>query len=215
MGQKINPVLARLTTTRGWDASWFARGRELPRFIAGDYAIRKYISKEYKEADIDRIKIERMPGKVSVLILCGRPGTIIGRAGDSIDKLKKELAAIVPGRYDVTVREVRAPELSARIMAKNVCDMLEKRSTYRRAGKMTLEKIMQKGARGAKIRIAGRLGGADISRAEVFKDGDVPLQTLRADIDYAHAEAWTPYGILGVKVWINRGEQFAESQTNQ
>ena len=211
MGQKIHPNIFRLKNGQPWKANWFARKKDMAIYIQSDYTIRKFLTKKFKDAELDKVVIERLGKKIIIYIHTGKPGIIIGRSGENIEKLKNELEKKFATLFEIHTKEIRTSEFSAAIQARNICNMLERRITFRRAGKGIVEKIMQKGARGVKVRIAGRLGGADIARAEVFKDGDIPLSTIRADIDYAHDEAITTFGILGVKVWINKGEFVKET----
>jgi small subunit ribosomal protein S3 len=206
MGQKIHPYLLRFKNTTPWHAEWFESKNNFAKTLILTRRIRSYLWKKYRHAELDKINIGKNGQKFIITLHSGKPGIIIGRSGQNIEVIVADLKKKFNISAEVHVQEVRRPELSAAIGARNVCEMLEKRITFRRAGKGMVEKIMQKGAKGVKIRIAGRLGGADIARSEVFHDGDIPLSTIRADIDYAHDEAATTYGVLGIKVWIHRSK---------
>lgn len=207
MGHKVNPISFRLQVNKNWKSRWFSKDN-YAKFLHEDLKIRKFILDNLgARAGISRVEIERDANLVTIIIHTSRPGVIIGRGGAGAVELKKNLTKLVESKVkDVRIEEIRVPELDAQIMADNVSTQLEKRIAYKRAAKQTMEKIMKSGAKGAKIMIGGRLNGADISRSQFFSEGKIPLATLRADIDYGTARAWTTYGILGVKVWIYRGE---------
>ena len=206
MGQKVHPFIQRVGFIKTWQSQWFAKKNEFPRFIEEDYRIRKFIKDNYKQAAISKIIIERVTDKVRVIIYTARPGVIIGRHGADIKRLIDELGNIVGKEVVVERREIEKPELEAQLVAENIAFQIQKRVAYRRAVKRAIEQAMAGGAEGIKITVSGRLAGAEISRAETYKEGKVPLQTLRADIDYGFAESLTTYGLIGVKVWIYKGD---------
>ena len=206
MGQKINPVGLRLQVNRTWDSRWFADGDEYGRLLHEDLAIRDYIRKHASQAGISRVVIERPHKKCRVTIHAARPGVIIGKKGADIEELRKKLAKLTPSELHLNIVEVRKPEIDAALVAENVAQQLERRVSFRRAMKRAVQNAMRMGALGIRLNVSGRLGGAEIARTEWYREGRVPLHTLRADIDYAKVEATTPYGIIGVKVWIFKGE---------
>jgi len=208
LGQKIHPNGFRVGITRDWHATWFAgRGSEYAKLVSEDIEIRKSISTMYKDAGISKVDIERDSNEVSVTIHTARPGIVIGRGGQRVDELRKELDSMTGTRRTrLNVREVKQSELDAYLVARNVADQLERRIAFRRAMRQAVTRTMQAGAEGIKIISSGRLAGADIARTEKAMEGRVPLHTLRADIDYGLAEAATEYGVIGVKVWICKGE---------
>jgi small subunit ribosomal protein S3 len=207
MGHKVNPISFRLQINKNWKSRWFAEA-DYAKFLHEDLKIRKYIDKNLgARAGVARVDIERNANMVTVIIHTSRPGVIIGRGGSGAVDLKKNLTKLVTSRIkDINIEEIRVPELNAQIMADSIAGQLEKRIAFKRAAKQTMDKIMKSGAKGAKIMIGGRLNGADISRSQFFSEGKIPLATLKADIDYATSRALTTYGILGVKVWIYKGE---------
>jgi small subunit ribosomal protein S3 len=214
MGHKVNPISFRLQIKKDWKSRWFSKA-DYSKYLHEDIKIREYIVKNLGgRAGVARVDIERNANMVTVIIYTSRPGVIIGRGGAGAVDLKKNLTKLVASRIkDINIEEVRNPELNAQIMADSVCQQLEKRIAYKRAAKSVIDKIMRAGAKGAKVMIGGRLNGADISRSQFFVEGKIPLATLRADIDYATGRAWTTYGILGVKVWIYKGEIKEENKT--
>lgn len=216
MGQKINPISFRLQVNKNWKSRWFA-GSDYAKFLHEDIAIRKHIADKLgAKAGISKIEIERNANMVNVIIFTSRPGVIIGRGGAGVTDLKAALSKLVSSKIkDIAIEEIRDAELNAKIMADSVATQLEKRIAYKRAANQALDKIMNAGAKGAKIMIAGRLNGADIARRQFFAKGKIPLATIKADIDYAPAEAKTTYGILGIKVWINKGEVVSEKPQNK
>lgn len=206
MGQKVNPVGFRVGVYRDWDASWFARDSYGKKALE-DIHIRKYLDSVLEKAEVARIKIEKAGETVKVVIYSARPGVVIGRKGQEIDTLRKELSNITGSpSVEISVQEVSKPELDARIVARSIADRLEKRENFKKAMKRAAATAIKAGAKGVKICCSGRLGGAEIARSEWTRVGSIPLHTLRSDIDYALAEAKTKYGIIGVKVWICRGE---------
>lgn len=220
MGRKVHPKAFRLGVIRPWDASWFAKKpQDFSRLLREDVQIRAFLMKELKDALIDRVEIERSRQKVSIQIHAGKPGIVIGRAGAGIEELSKKLKtqffrgqSVKPA---INVKEVKKISLSARIVALQIAQDIEKRMPFRRSMKQALERVMKAGAKGIKVSIGGRLNGADIARTERLAQGSTPLHNLRSDIDYAHVEAWTTYGIIGVKVWINRGEVFETVESSE
>lgn len=206
MGQKVNPFLLRIGFIRTWHSRWFAKPKDYPRFIEEDYRIRELIKGRFKQAAISRIIIERLTERVKIRILTARPGIIIGRHGADIERLREDLNAMIKKEVSIDIEEVKNPACDAQLVAENVALQLEKRIAYRRAVKRAIQQSMSAGAEGIKISCAGRLGGAEMSRAETFKQGKIPLSTLRADIDYGFAESFTTYGIIGIKTWIYKGD---------
>ncbi len=207
MGQKVNPVGFRLGVYRDWDASWFARGQRYGVMLMQDFKIRKYLSSTLDQIDVAKVRIEKTGDSVRVMIFSARPGRLIGKKGKEIDTLRKDLADLIGiNGVEVSVQEVKQPELDATLVAHSISSQLEGRASFKKAMKRAAATTMKGRAKGIKICISGRLGGAEIARSEWLRVGSVPLHTLRADVDYALAEAKTKYGIIGVKVWICRGE---------
>lgn len=206
MGQKINPIGFRLGINRTWDSRWFAEGREYGQLLQEDLTIRKYLKKELKQSGISKITIERPHRKCRVTIHTARPGVVIGKKGSDIEKLRRKLMEMTSSEVHLNIVEVRKPEIDANLVAENIAQQLERRVAFRRALKRSVQSAMRLGAEGIRINAAGRLGGAEIARMEWYREGRVPLHTLRADIDYGTAEAKTAYGICGIKVWIFKGE---------
>jgi small subunit ribosomal protein S3 len=205
MGQKIHPVGLRLGITRTWDSRWFEK-RHYIDWLHEDVAIRKYLNRWMRSAAISKVEIERRTNQVRVLINTAKPGIIIGKRGVGIEDIRKSLERLTGKNVQVNVAEIKHPELDARLVGQNIVDQLEKRIAFRRAMKQAIMRTMKAGARGVKVQVSGRLGGAEIARTERNSDGKVPLHTLRADIDYAGVEAFTTFGRIGVKVWVYRGE---------
>ena len=206
MGQKVNPHGLRVGVIKNWDSRWFAKDEVFGDTLVSDYNIRKYLKKALQDAGVPKIEIERDSHRVRVFVHCAKPGMVIGRGGEQIDKYKKELEAMVGMPVALNVVEVRQPDLNAQLVAENIASQLERRVSFRRAMKMAIRNTMRNGAKGIKVNCAGRLGGAEIARAEHYHEGTIPLQTIRADIDYGFWEANTTYGKIGVKVWIYKGE---------
>ena len=209
MGQKINPIANRLGIVRGWDSNWFG-GKNYGDTILEDTKIRKYLNARLAEASISRIVIERTLKLVTVTVCTARPGFIIGKGGQEVDKLKEELKKITKKDVQINIFEVKRPELDATIVATKIARQLEGKVAYRRAVKMAIASTMRMGAEGIKIQLSGRLNGAEMARSEMYKEGRTPLHTLRADIDYCHVGALTKVGVIGVKVWICRGEVYGK-----
>ena len=206
MGQKINPIGFRLQVNRTWDSRWFANNRDFGNLLLEDVKMREFVKKECVQSGISRVIIERPHKKCRVTIHAARPGVIIGKKGADIETLRKKLAAFTKSDLHLNIVEVRKPELDAQLVAESVTQQLERRVSFRRAMKGAVQNAMRMGALGIRINVAGRLGGAEIARTEWYREGRVPLHTLRADIDYAVSEGLTAYGIIGVKVWIFKGE---------
>jgi small subunit ribosomal protein S3 len=209
MGHKTNPVGLRLQVNRTWDSRWFAENRDYGRMLLEDLKIRQFIVKTLPQAAISKVVIERPAKLCRVSIYAARPGVIIGKKGADIDKLKKQLGAMTGSEISLNIVEIRKPEVDAKLVAQGIADQLERRVAFRRAMKRAVQSAMRLGAEGIRINCAGRLGGAEIARTEWYREGRVPLHTLRANVDYAEAEAHTAYGVCGIKVWIFKGEIFA------
>lgn len=210
MGQKVNPHGLRVGVIKNWDSRWFTTDEKFGDTIVSDYNIRKYLKKELQGAGVPKIEIERDSKRVRVFVHCAKPGMVIGRGGVEIEKYKNELQKMVGMPVALNVVEVRQPDLDAQLVAENICGQLERRVAFRRAMKMAIRNTMRLGAKGIKISCSGRLAGAEIARTEHYHEGTIPLQTLRADIDYGFWEANTTYGKIGVKVWIYKGEVLNE-----
>ena len=214
MGQKINPIGLRVGIIRDWDAKWFAE-KDFATLLHEDLKVRKYIEENLKDASVSRVEIERAANRVNIAIHTGKPGMVIGKGGSEIVKLRNNLNSLTGKRVHINVVEVKKVDMDARLVAENIARQLENRVSFRRAQKQAIQRAMKLGAKGIKTQVSGRLGGADIARAEQYSEGTVPLHTLRADIDYAHAEADTTYGKLGVKVWIYRGEVLPTKKSSE
>ena len=208
MGQKVNPIGLRLGINRGWDSIWFAKKREYGQLLIEDFNIRKYIKKNVVNSGVSKVLIERSSKKCSVTIYTSRPGFVIGKKGTDIEKIKKSLSKICTNTVSLHIKEIKKPELNAFLVSENIAQQLVKRIAFRRAMKRAMQSSLRLGAKGIRVCISGRLGGNEIARSEWLREGSVPLHTLRADVDYAESEALTTYGIIGVKVWIYKGEIF-------
>ena len=206
MGQKVNPHGLRVGVIKDWDSRWYAREDKVGDLIVEDYNIRKYLKQKLYAAGVAKIEIERSNGKVKININCSRPGVVIGKAGAEIENLRKDVETRLGKSVNLNIVEVRSPDLSAQLVAENIAQQLEKRISFRRAMKKAMQSATRLGAKGIKVTCGGRLGGAEIARSESYHEGTIPLQTIRADIDYGFAEAATTYGRIGVKVWIYKGE---------
>ena len=208
MGQKVNPHGLRVGVIKGWDAQWYAGKKDFSEFLVEDYKIREFIKNKYYTFGISKTTIERAQGKVTVNIYTSKPGMLIGVKGAGVEQLKKELGKVVAkGRViHINILEVKRPDMDAQLVAENIASQLEKRASFRRSMKQAMGRVMRSGAKGVKIMVSGRLDGAEIARSESYHDGSIPLQTLRADIDYAEAEANTTFGKIGIKVWVYKGE---------
>ena len=208
MGHKVNPIGIRLGIAKDWNSKWFANKREYAEYLGADLKVRELLKKKLAQAGISRIQIERPAKTARVTIQTARPGVVIGKKGEDIEKLRKEVSNVMGVPAHINVTEVRKPELDAQLVAESIAQQLERRIMFRRAMKRSVQNAMRLGALGIKVNVAGRLNGAEIARSEWYREGRVPLHTLRADIDYGFAEAKTTYGIIGVKVWVFKGEIF-------
>ena len=211
MGQKVNPISLRLGVNRTWDSRWYA-DEKFTDYLHEDLKIRKFLKEKLAQAGISKVVIERPAKKARVTIHSARPGVVIGKKGQDIELLRKDIQKLTDSEVQLNILEVRKPELDAQLVADSVAQQLERRVAFRRAQKQAIQRTMRAGAKGIKTNVSGRLGGADMARAEGYSEGNVPLHTLRADIDYATAEADTTYGKLGVKVWICKGEILPEKK---
>ncbi len=210
MGQKVNPIGFRLGINRSWDSVWFAKKNDYGKYLIEDYKIRRHIRKNIINAGVSEIIIERSSKKCTVSIHTSRPGFVIGKKGSDIDKIKKQISKIVEGEVFVNIKEIKKPELNAYLVAENISQQLVKRVAYRRAMKRAMQSAMRLGAKGIKVTVSGRLAGNEIARSEWLREGSIPLHTLRANLDYSESEALTTYGVIGVKVWIYKGEIFSK-----
>lgn len=206
MGRKVHPTGFRLKINKTWQGRWYAEGGEYVDQLHQDLSIRELISNEAPRAGISRIEIERFPGKVKIVVHTAKPGILIGRKGENVKKLRAKLEELVGKKIDLDIKEIKTPDLDAYLVAKNVADQLERRISYQRAMKRSIQQAIRQGAEGIRVEVSGRLSGAEMARSVNMREGQVPRQTLRADIDYALAEAGTTYGRIGVKVWIYKGE---------
>jgi len=211
MGQKVNPHGLRVGVIKNWDSRWYAPDEKFGDILVQDFKIREYVKKALFKAGVPKVEIERdNTGKITVYVHCAKPGIVIGHQGDGINKLKAEISAIAGAPVNVSVLEVKPVEMNAQLVAENIADQLERRISFRRAMKQSIQRTMRMGAKGIKVTVSGRLGGAEIARTEHYHEGTIPLQTIRADIDYGFWEANTTYGKIGVKVWIYKGEVLSE-----
>lgn len=211
MGQKVHPVGIRLGISADWNSKWYANSKDYPNLLNTDIKVREFLKKKLANANVSRIQIERPTRAAVITIHTARPGVVIGKKGADIENLRKEVSKIVGlhiNNVKINIEEIRKPELDAQLVAESIAQQLERRVMFRRAMKRAMQNTMRMGAQGIKINVAGRLNGAEIARSECYREGRVPLHTLRADIDYGFAEALTTYGILGIKVWIYKGEVF-------
>ena len=206
MGQKVNPHGLRVGVIKDWDSKWYADGADFADYLVEDYNIRKFLKKKLYAAGVSKIEIERASDRVKVIIYTAKPGVVIGKGGNEIEVTKKELSKITDKKITVDIKEIKKPDRDAQLVAENIAGQLENRVSFRRAMKSCMGRTMKAGALGIKAAVSGRLGGADIARTEFYSEGTIPLQTLRADIEYGFAEADTTYGKVGVKVWIYKGE---------
>ena len=215
MGQKVNPHGLRVGVIKDWNSRWFASKKDFSDNLIEDYKIREFLKKELYQAGISKIDIERAVNKVKVSIFTQKPGVVIGRGGEGVETLRLKLNKVTGKDVVVSVEEVKNPDVDAQLVAENIAAALERRIAFRRAMKSAIQRTMRAGAKGIKTQVSGRLGGAEIARAERYHDGTIPLQTLRADIDYGFAEAMTTYGLIGVKVWIYRGEVLQDTKARK
>lgn len=214
MGQKVHPTGIRLGIVKDWTSTWYADSKDYSEFLHTDLKVREYLQKKLESASVSRIQIERPANNARVIIHTARPGIVIGKKGEDIDRLRNKISGMMGVPAQVSVEEIRKPELDATLVAQNVASQIERRIMFRRAMKRAVTNTMRIGAEGIKINVAGRLNGAEIARSEWYREGRVPLHTLRADIDYGVAEASTTYGIIGIKVWIFKGEIFDYGRQN-
>ncbi len=212
MGRKVHPVGFRLNINKPWGGRWFAEGAEYVDQLHQDFEIRKLIFKETDRAGVSQAEVERFPGKVKVVVHTAKPGILIGRKGETVKHIRQTLEALTGKKIDLEIREIKSPDLESILVAKNIAGQIERRVSYRRAMKRAIQQAMRQGALGVKIQVGGRLSGAEMARTVWLREGRVPLQTLRADIDFARAEALTTYGKIGIKVWIYKGEVLPETE---
>jgi small subunit ribosomal protein S3 len=210
MGRKVHPIGFRLKINKTWEGRWYAEGENYVNQLHQDFAIRDLVRSESPRAGVSRIEIERFPGKVKVTVHTAKPGILIGRKGENVKKLRANLETLVGKKIDLDIKEIKAPDLDAFLVAHNISEQLERRISYQRAMKRALQQAMRQGALGVRVEVSGRLSGAEMARSVNMREGQVPRQTLRADIDFAVAEALTTYGRIGVKVWIYKGEVLPE-----
>lgn len=215
MGQKINPHGLRVGVIKDWDSRWFARKNVFGDTLVEDYNLRKVLKKQLYSAGVPKIEIERDATKVRIHIHCSKPGMVIGKGGSEIEKLRQQCEKMLNKPVIINIVEVKQPDTNAQLVAENIAQQLEKRISFRRAMKQSIGRCMKLGAKGIKIQVSGRLGGAEIARSEQYHDGTIPLQTIRADIDYGFAEADTTYGKIGVKVWLYKGEVLHDNRNNR
>jgi small subunit ribosomal protein S3 len=212
MGQKVSPIGLRIGINKGWESNWYAEGKTFAENLKNDYKIRKYLEKRLKDAAVSNILIERSAGKTEIIINTAKPGVVIGHGGDEIEKLRKELSKISKEDIHISIKEIKNPNMVAALVAENIAHQIENRVSFRVAQKKAIRNVMKSGAKGIKTQVSGRLNGAEIARSEHYTEGTIPLHTLRADVDYAHKEANTTYGKIGVKVWIYKGEILPEKK---
>ncbi|MFD1708106.1 30S ribosomal protein S3 [Siminovitchia sediminis] len=214
MGQKVNPIGMRIGVIRDWESKWYA-DKEYATLLHEDIKVREYIENRLQDASVSKIEIERAANRINITIHTAKPGMVIGKGGSEVEALRKALNKLTGKRVHINIVEIKKADLDAKLVAENIARQLEARISFRRAQKQAIQRTMRAGAQGIRTMVSGRLGGADIARSEHYSEGTVPLHTLRADIDYAHAEADTTYGKLGVKVWIYRGEILPEKKKSE
>jgi small subunit ribosomal protein S3 len=212
MGRKVHPIGFRLKINKTWEGRWFAEGNEYVKQLHQDFSIRDLIKNEAPKAGVSRIDIERFPGKVKIIVNTAKPGILIGRKGESVKKMRTSLEVLVGKKIDLEIKEIKYPDLDAYLVANNIAEQLERRISYQRAMKRALQQTMRQGAHGIRVEVGGRLSGAEMARSVNMREGQVPRQTLRADIDFAKDVAFTTYGTIGVKVWIYKGEAVPEAE---
>ncbi len=212
MGRKVHPIGFRLNLNKSWEGRWYAKGKDYRENLQQDFAIRQLIHKDADKAGVSRIEVERFPGKVKVIVHTAKPGILIGRKGESVKKIRQDLEAVTGKKIDLEIKEIKSPDIDAYLVALNLAGQIERRVSYRRAMKRALQQATRQGAQGIKVEVQGRLSGAEMARSVWLREGRVPLQTLRADIDFARAEALTTYGRIGVKVWVYKGEILRETE---
>ncbi|MCF8566003.1 30S ribosomal protein S3 [Alicyclobacillus tolerans] len=206
MGQKVNPVGMRIGIIRDWESKWFANKKDYQDLLHEDLRIREFVFRRLKDAAVSSVDIERAANRINIVVNTAKPGMVIGKGGTEVDALRNQLNALTGKRVHISISEIKTPDLSAQLVAENIAGQLARRVSFRRAMKQAIQRSLRSGAKGIRVQVSGRLGGAEIARTEGYSEGTVPLHTLRADIDYALAEAHTTYGRIGVKVWIYRGE---------
>ncbi|MEA4907939.1 MAG: 30S ribosomal protein S3 [Chloroflexi bacterium] len=210
MGRKVHPIGFRLNINRPWEGRWYAEGSEYQDQLHQDLKIRQLIHSQTEKAGVSLVEIERFPGKVKIVVHTAKPGILIGRKGDTVKKIRQDLEALTGKKIDLEIKEIKSPDLDAYLVATNIAGQIQRRVSYRRAMKRAIQQAMRQGAKGIKIEVAGRLSGAEMARSVWLREGQVPLQTLRADIDFSRAEGLTTYGQIGIKVWIYKGEVLPE-----
>ena len=215
MGQKVNPIGFRLGINRGWDSIWFSKKRDYGKLLIEDFKIREYVKKNVVNSGVSQVMIERTSKKCIISIYTSRPGFVIGKKGSDIEKIKKSLSKISSTEISLNIKEVKRPELNAYLVAENIAQQLVKRIAFRKTMKRAIQSALRLGAKGIRVCLSGRLAGNEIARTEWLREGSVPLHTFRANVDYAEAEALTAYGIIGVKVWIYKGEIFSKKSNNK
>ena len=212
MGQKVSPIGLRIGINKGWESTWYADNKNFAKYLNNDAKIRRFLSKKLKDASVASILIERTAKKTDVIINTAKPGVVIGHGGEEIEKLRNEIKKLVGEDVQISIMEIKQPDLVAALVAENIAHQIENRVSFRVAQKKAIRNTMKAGAKGIKTEVSGRLGGADMARSEHYVEGTIPLHTLRADVDYAHKEADTTYGKIGVKVWIYKGEILGSKQ---
>ena len=215
MGQKVSPIGLRIGINRGWEANWYANNSDFSKYLENDLKIRKFLEKKLKDAGISTIEIERNNKRCEVIIHTSRPGIIIGKGGEEIENLKKEIKKLVNEEVQISIVDIKKPDLDAKIVADSIAGQIENRASFRMAQKKAIRNVMKAGAKGVKTLVSGRLNGADIARSEGYSEGTIPLHTLRADVDYALSEADTTFGKIGVKVWIYKGEILGDNKAEK
>ena len=214
MGRKVHPVGFRLGINKTWEGRWFAEGDDYVEQLHQDFELRELIQREAPRAGVSRIEIERFPGKVKIIVHTAKPGILIGRKGENVKAMRAKLEALVGKKIDLEIKEIKSPDLDAYLVAQNIADQLERRISYQRAMKRAIQQCVRQGGEGIRLEVSGRLSGAEMARSINMREGQVPRQTLRADIDFAKVEATTTYGQIGVKVWIYKGEVLPELEAN-
>ena len=212
MGQKVNPIVLRLSVNKDWNSKWYAKGKEYANLLHEDLKIKSYIRKELKQAAVSKVVVERPAKKAIITIHTARPGVVIGKKGSDIEKIKQKISKITKGDVQLNIVEVRKPELDAQLIADNIAEQLERRASFRRTMKRAIQSALRLGAEGIKVVSGGRLGGAEIARIEWYREGRVPLHSLRADIDYGVSTSHTAYGTIGIKVWVYKGEKSSDDK---
>lgn len=212
MGQKVSPIGLRIGINKTWESKWYAGNKDFAKYLNNDNKIRKFLGKKLKDASVSNVVIERNAAKTDIIIHTAKPGVVIGHGGDEIEKLKNELSKLVNENIQISIMEIKNPDINAALVAENIAHQIENRVSFRVAQKKAIRNAMKAGAKGIKTSVSGRLGGADMARTEGYTEGNIPLHTLRADVDYAHKEADTTYGKIGVKVWIYKGEILASKE---